>query len=384
MKKKIICSVTNDLNSDRRMIRICSALSENNYDVQLVGREQKKSAHIISQKFAQHRFKLWFNSGKLFYLNYNARVFFWLLFQKFEALYAVDLDTLGACALAISFKKTFTHTHPKLIFDAHELYTDTPEVFNRPLIRKIWLAVEKFGVPKTDVRFTVSATIAEELFHRYGKNFEVVRNAPPLNFYKNNENNLQPRFDKKTLIYVGNLNIGRGLETAIDALPFLPGYKLEIIGDGVLMEPLKTLATKLKVAERVIFYGHKNPDVIPEILQRATFGLHISENMGRSYELSLANKFFDYIHAGLPVIFTEFVEYKTINTEFNIGVMIEKTDVQQLVRVILNFENNFKAWDVLVQNCYSAREVLNWEEEEKTLINALNFSPQNAQNSTKG
>jgi hypothetical protein len=64
--------------------------------------------------------------------------------------------------------------------------------------------------------------------------------------------------------------------------------------------------------------------------------------MGRSYELSLANKFFDYIHAGLPVIFTEFVEYKTINTEFNIGVMIEKTDVQQLVRVILNFENNFK------------------------------------------
>lgn len=371
MKKKIICTVTTDLNSDRRMIRICTSLSENNYDVQLVGRVQKKSSVIIPQKFAQYRFKLWFHEGKLFYLNYNVRLFFWLLFQKFDALYAVDLDTLGACTLAIFVRKTFTKQKPKLIFDAHELYTDTPEVFNRPFIRKIWLAVEKFGVPKTDVRFTVSATIAEELFNRYGKKFDVVRNAQPLTSSKNNVEDLKERFERKTLVYVGNLNIGRGLETAIEALPFLQEYNLVIIGDGVLMETLKTLVLKLNVAQRAIFYGHKNPDDIPEILQRATFGLHISENIGRSYELSLANKFFDYIHAGLPIIFTEFIEYKTINTEFNIGVMIAKTDVQQLVKAILNFGNNFEAWKILVQNCVKAREVLNWECEEKTFIGRI-------------
>lgn len=371
MTKKIICTVTNDLNSDRRMIRICTTLQENNYAVQLVGREQKKSKPISQQVFQQHRFKLWFNSGKLFYLNYNVQLFFWLLFQKFDTLYAVDLDTLGACTVAISFKKKFTKQKPKLIFDAHELYTDTPEVYNRPIIRKIWLAVEKFGILKTDLRFTVSATIAEELFNRYGKIFEVIRNAPPLTGLNNNDNNLPTRFNSKTLIYVGNLNIGRGLETVIEALPFLPQYNLEIIGDGVLMDTLKTLALKLNVAQRVVFHGHKNPNDIPEILQRATFGLHISENMGRSYELSLANKFFDYIHAGLPIIFTEFVEYKNINAAFNVGVMIEKTDVRQLVQAVLSFENNFLAWEVLVQNCAKARAILNWEHEEKILLQAL-------------
>ncbi len=371
MIKKIICTVTNDLNSDRRMIRICTAIYENNYSVQLVGRKQKTSQPLTQQVFQQHRFKLWFESGKLFYINYNIRLFFWLLLQKFDALYAVDLDTLGACTLAILIKKIFSKQKPKLIFDAHELYTDTPEVYNRPIIRKIWLAVEKFGVLKTDMRFTVSATIADELFNRYGKKFEVVRNAPPLSLSKMKNENLRDRFDGKTLIYVGNLNIGRGLETAVEALQFLPNYKLEIIGGGILLEPLKNLAQKLNVSGRVVFYGHKNPEDIPNILQRATFGLHISENMGRSYELSLANKFFDYIHALTPVIFTEFIEYKTINTEFNIGVMIEKTDVEQLVEAVLSFENNFEAWEVLVQNCVKAREVLNWEQEEKVLVNAI-------------
>ena len=369
--QKIICTVTNDLNSDRRMNRICTALSENNYEVQLVGRKQKKSTALISQVFAQKRFKLWFESGKLFYINYNIRLFLWLLFQKFDALYAVDLDTLGACTLAISIKKLFLKQKPKLVFDAHELYTDTPEVYNRPIIRKIWLAVEKFGVPKTDMRFTVSATIADELFHRYGKKFTIIRNAPPLNFSEPHILSARERFDRKTLVYVGNLNIGRGLETAVEALQFLPNYKLEIIGGGVLLEPLKNLAEKLNVSWRVVFYGHKNPEEIPNILQRATFGLHISENMGRSYELSLANKFFDYIHALTPVIFTEFIEYKTINTEFNIGVMIEKTDMEQLVEAVLSFENNFESWEVLVQNCVKAREVLNWEQEEKVLVNAI-------------
>ncbi len=384
MKKKIICTVTNDLNSDRRMIRICTALSENNYAVQLVGRMQKKSEKLHQQIFQQQRFKLWFESGKLFYLNYNIRLFFWLLFQKFDALYAVDLDSLGACALVIALKKTFSKQKPKLIFDAHELYTDTPEVYNRPTIRKIWLAVERFGVPKTDARFTVSGTIADELFRRYDKKFYVVRNAPPLSTSNINTENLRERFERKTLVYVGNLNIGRGLETAVEALPSLPNYKLEIIGDGVLLEPLKSLAKKLNVEDRVVFYGHKNPNEIPAILQRATFGLHISENMGRSYEFSLANKFFDYIHALTPVIFTAFIEYKTINEQFKIGVMISKTDVQQLVDAVLSFENHFESWQILVQNCFKAREILNWEQEEKNLIEAINFSTQKEQKNTKG
>ncbi len=39
MKRRIFCTVTNDLNYDQRMIRICTSLVRAGYEVVLVGRE---------------------------------------------------------------------------------------------------------------------------------------------------------------------------------------------------------------------------------------------------------------------------------------------------------------------------------------------------------
>jgi hypothetical protein len=110
VKKKIICTVTNDLNYDQRMIRICTSLVNAGYDVELVGRLRKHSLPVTERNYKQTRLRCFFNKGKFFYLEYNIRLFFFLVFRNADVFSAVDLDTLLANTLAsrIRSKKLYS------------------------------------------------------------------------------------------------------------------------------------------------------------------------------------------------------------------------------------------------------------------------------------
>ena len=80
--KRLVFTVTNDLNFDQRMIRICSSLANAGYDVLLVGRRQRKSMPLDVKMFRQKRLACFFEKGKAFYFEYNVRLFVYLLFKK--------------------------------------------------------------------------------------------------------------------------------------------------------------------------------------------------------------------------------------------------------------------------------------------------------------
>ena len=71
MAQKLIFTVTNDLNYDQRMIRICTSLSNAGYDVMLIGIKRKNSAPLMERSFKQKRLPILAESGKLFYAGYN-------------------------------------------------------------------------------------------------------------------------------------------------------------------------------------------------------------------------------------------------------------------------------------------------------------------------
>ena len=92
--KRLFFTVTTDLNFDQRMQRICTSLSSAGFEVTLVGREKGKSKALSGQNFNQHRIKCRFESGKLFYLEYNWRLYKYLKEQEMDALCSCDLDTI--------------------------------------------------------------------------------------------------------------------------------------------------------------------------------------------------------------------------------------------------------------------------------------------------
>src|SRR5690349_11491904 len=100
--KKIVFTVTNDLSYDQRMIRICTSLSANGFSVKLVGRKMPASVPLSSRSFEQVRLNCFFHKGKLFYAEYNLRLFFYLLTQQMNCICAIDLDTILPC-YAVSY-----------------------------------------------------------------------------------------------------------------------------------------------------------------------------------------------------------------------------------------------------------------------------------------
>ena len=172
--KRLYFTVTNDLVYDQRMIRICRSLAAVGYSVALVGRRLPGSIPLRDEPFGQKRLRCLLRSGKGFYMEYNLRLFFFLLFRRMDGICAIDLDTILPCLWISRWKKI-----PR-IYDAHEWFPEMKEVITRPLIKKAWTRVERYSVPKFAQGYTVSRSIADEFRKRYGVNYELIRNVPVL------------------------------------------------------------------------------------------------------------------------------------------------------------------------------------------------------------
>jgi hypothetical protein len=94
MKKKIIVSVINDLATDQRVHKTCLLLINCGADVLLVGRKLKNSLPLTERPYQTKRMKLFFTKGPIFYLEYQIRLFFLLMFCDAEVFFSNDLDTL--------------------------------------------------------------------------------------------------------------------------------------------------------------------------------------------------------------------------------------------------------------------------------------------------
>ena len=342
------------------MERICTTLATEGYQIQLVGRLLQSSKPFENQHFTAHRFRLVFNKGKLFYIEYNIRLFFWLLVQHFDIVCGIDLDTILPCYFVSILRGK------KCVYDAHELYSETPEVIRRPMIQKVWLAVEKFIVPRVKYRYTVSQSVADEFERRYGTKFELIRNLP----FKKPQNSpfTIHHSPLKIILYQGNLNEGRGLETAVEAMQYLENAELWIVGDGDLMSLLRGMVSDLKLEEKVKFWGYVEPKDLPVITEQASVGLNIADGKSLSYQFSLSNKTTDYIQAGLPQIFINFIEFQRINEAYNVGLVIDSLEVDALVTALKRLIEDPVLLETMKANCLQAAKVLNWENEKVKLI----------------
>lgn len=353
--KHLYFTVTNDLSFDRRMRRICHTLATNGYRVTLVGRQLKNSRPLANEAFQQIRIRCFFSKGFLFYGEYNMRLLAFLWRKKMDAVCAIDLDTILPC-LAISVLKKITR-----IYDAHELFTEMKEVRSRPFVHRFWLAVERFAVPKFRLGYTVGNALAGEFKIRYGVQYGVIRNMPLL----------QPQPEDATprtyLLYQGAVNEARGFEYLIPAMKELP-YKLVICGDGNFMPQLKLLINKYGVTDKIILKGMLPPHELQQYNRRAILGINLVEKEGLNQYLSLANKFFDYIHAGLPQITMNYPEYSYLNKQYNVAVLINDLNVSTITSAVQSLVNNRQLHAALRFNCNKAKLELNWQAEEKKLL----------------
>lgn len=356
IKRSIIFTVTNDLTYDQRMHRICATLFDAGYDLTLIGRQKPGSAPLEKKPYKQKRISIWFQRGPLFYLEYNMRLFFLLLFSKADVYSAVDLDTLLAASMASLVRSK------KLVFDAHEYFTEVPELHNRNVVKACWSFVANWCIPITHSRYTVSQSLVNVFEEKYHKPFGLIRNVPDaVNVVEHTA-----QADSPIIFYQGDLNEGRGLEQAIRCMKSI-NARLHIAGDGPLRKQLMQLAEHEQVTHKVVFMGYLSKTELARQTASATVGLNMLEQYSLSYYYSLSNKFFNYIHAGIPQVCIDFPEYALINSQYEVALLC-KLDEEQLCAAIQHLLDDSDLYKRLQQNCQKAALQFNWENEKQTLL----------------
>ncbi len=352
----ILFTVTNNLQYDQRMQRICTSIQKMGFSVVLIGRTWSGDIELTHQSFKQKRIHCYFKKGVAFYIEYNFKLFFYLLTTKANAICAIDLDTILPVLFASKLKKTIR------VYDAHELFTEQKEIATRKNIKRIWLLIEGFAVPKFRNGYTVNHFIQQELNKRYGVNYDIVRNIPI-----QKKVDLLEKFERPTFLYQGAVNEGRSFETLIPAMQQVDATLL-ICGVGNFFETAKHLVKQYNLEDKVIFKGMVNPLDLQNITPKCFAGITIFEATGLNQYYSLANRFFDYMMAGIPQICVQYPEYEIINNEHQFAFMIPDVEINTISNALNNLLKDDVLYKSLHQNALAARLKLHWENEEQQLI----------------
>jgi glycosyltransferase involved in cell wall biosynthesis len=358
--KRILLAVTNDISTDNRVHKISCTLLKSGAKVTVVGRKKPNSIALDNRPYQTKRFRLLFKKGPCFYMEYNFRLFFYILFRKFDIIVSNDLDTLLGSYLASKIKSG------KLVYDSHEYFTEVPELQERKRTQNIWKSIEKRILPKIKYSYTVSESIALEYEKLYRIKMTVVRNLPN---YIHSDKIVKPeKTETFNILYQGSLNIGRGLEQLIDSMQYIENAKLIIFGDGDISKQLQEQIQNKNLTEKVELKGKISINGLIEETQKADLGISLEENLGLNYYFALPNKLFDYIQARVPVLVSPFPEMQKIIGKFNVGTTYEHKNPQALAKKLKEIIEQKEIYQKWQKNTEQAAKELCWENEENVLI----------------
>jgi len=371
--KLAVVSIINGIATDARVLKTCNVLIDLGYTVVVIDRNLKTNLTLNSPKIKVKSMTFIFNKGILFYLSFQIKLFFKLLFLSPTILVSNDLDTLLPNYLISKLKKI------PLVYDSHELFTEVPELNKSKLKKKIWENLEAFLIPRLNNLITVNESIATIFLKKYNKKFSVVRNIPdfiePINYKSKKELGLPD--DKYIVLLQGaGINMDRGAEELIESFKYLDdNFLLLIIGSGDVWNNLIELTKKLNLSKKVFFINKLPKNELLNYTANATIGVSIDKTTNLNYYNSLPNKIFDYAYAKLPILASDLPEITAIVTKYDIGKIINSHEPQNIANAIkeMTYSPKYINWK---QNCVNLSNENNWKIEceilKKIIENSAN------------
>lgn len=380
--KKIAVLLDVAIRYDGRVRRVVESLSEENMVDLFCVKTTFNDSSLFNKNVRVFNYNLsinWFNKN-LFFQKKFQNLPQLVLAQKtqYDFIYCNDYPLLET---AVILKKAIG---AKLIFDSHEIYIETINQFFpisgwKAIYGKALIAFNQWYhgirenklVKQADKMVTVCDSLKFYFEKKYGvQNILVVRNCPKniQGNYKSNrirqEINLSA--DTKILLYQGDVNISRGIDTVAEAMQFVnENIHFVVIGGGNKLNEFKDLYK----SERIHFIGRVVFDELYDYIRSADVGISlIEESYNLSKKYALPNKIFEYMGAAKPIISNGLIEQVNIISETNCGFVIKgstKKDIAHAINEV--FQRNDLAQ--LGNNGYHATVTkYNWENQVKILL----------------
>lgn len=251
-----------------------------------------------------------------------------------------------------------------LIYDSHEVQTSRTGYNSR-----MYGVLERFLIKKIDRMIVENHTRANYNDQLYGFYPEVVHNYP---FSQDRMDQskislhqmlgLSP--SEKILLYQGGIQMGRGLENLIKAVPYFKEGILVLIGDGRLKPSLIKMVDEMELTEKVKFLPKVPLKELPQYTRNAFIGFQVLNNVCFNHYSASSNKLFEYFMAGVPVVACQFPEIKRVVEGENVGICVDSHDFQEIANGVNTILSEPKRYQEMQKNCRLASKKYNWEREK--------------------
>jgi glycosyltransferase involved in cell wall biosynthesis len=267
-------------------------------------------------------------------------------------------------------------SNAKLIYVPHELERHRMGVSSNFIGKVISTLSEILCIRFCDNIIVVGELIAEWYKKKYSlKNILIIRNTPVLIDQISNKRKsiFRDKFSIKDesiiFIYQGVLSKGRSIELYLDVFKKLDlQYHIIFMGYG---EQEALIIEHANEYENIHFHEAVKPSEILNYTIGADVGLCVIENKCLSYYYCLPNKFFEYIHSGIPVIASNFPEMKLYTDKYNCGWLIEPSNPVELLDTIKKINrDSLNLKSIKLRDCAND---FNWQNESKKYIKAYEF-----------
>lgn len=116
----------------------------------------------------------------------------------------------------------------------------------------------------------------------------------------------------------------------------------------------------------VIFKGRMPYAELMQYTAVADIGVSLDKPLHLNYTLSLPNKLFDYIHAGIPVLVSDLPELRKVVETYQLGRWVEQVEPKAIAEAIAKMSDpeQQKIWRA---NAKQAKLSLNWQTEAEVL-----------------
>lgn len=419
--KRVGMFVWNHFTNDARVLRECTTLSRNGYDVELICIDDPDDPSVkkyeeVNEHFRVYRMKrypsllvlmqkvfhftkkkkwpiipmgaLW---GLLLYTSpilvgvltivmgllmvTKARVI-WIrgaliirMIRKghkgnYDIYHSNDLNTLPQGYVSAKWR----FNRKPLIYDSHEVQTDRTG-YDSSFYEKF----EGFFISRMDSMMVENATRAKFNEDLYGFYPHVLHNYPSSEVQSVNDTvdlheMLQLPPDEKILLYQGGVQTGRGLENLVEAFPKFKEGTLVFIGDGKIKEKLQAMVKDRGLEKGIRFIPKVPVRELPKYTRNAFLGFQVLNNVCFNHWSASSNKLFEYMMNEVPVVACDFPEIKSVVDDNEVGISIDPHDPNEIAKAVNYMIENPDKRDYYSTNCKNARTQYNWEIEQSNLL----------------
>jgi len=258
----------------------------------------------------------------------------------------------------------------RLIYDAHEYYPSLiaenslfPD-FVRPLVRFLADIEERIPIRFADVVITVDEILALK-YRKHHNNVYIISNYPRLELFKPDDLNSE----NGGIIYVGGLSRDRGIYQMIEVAN-KTNVKLICVGNFTDELNKKEITNFLEenTSKNVVFAGHLSHPKVVEYINMSRLGLILHQPIPR-YIHAVSIKLFEYMACGKPVVASNFPEIAKVVKEADCGILVDPTDVDEIVDAILYLlEHPEEAKRIGKNGRRAVEEKYSWDKMEEKLL----------------